>query len=289
MPWSSPIAVCFWLKEKKHQTEQHPPVTTGSPCLSAQESLATHRGCPCPVVLMEQSLPSWPDRVTFLLAVDRGGCGLGRSYLSWRALTPFPAEFSRGERPGVCRGFIPSLSVCPAVTEEAINRAATRLPALEAISSSLHEALPASHQGRPTLGLTCPVECWHLLLLSSQGERGQDCAVVWSHRCVFLAEREEAPNGAASPCDHGQPLPLCPRVCSVSPRLSVSRRPDGAVTSILSRACHCPVCCENVVGVGWGDLTSPGERWQLFLPAEWSRAVRPGVCRGLVPSLCVSG
>ena len=75
--------------------------------------------------------------------------------------------------------------------------------------------------------------------------------MVWSHRCVILAERE-APNGAASPCDHGQPLPLCSRVSSVSPRLSVSRRPDGAVTAVLARACHLAACCESVVGCGLG-------------------------------------
>jgi len=69
LPCSALIAVCVWLKEKKHKTKQHLPVTTGSPCLSPQEDLSTHRGCPCPIVLMERSLPSWPDQVTALLAV----------------------------------------------------------------------------------------------------------------------------------------------------------------------------------------------------------------------------
>jgi len=61
---------------------------------------------------------------------------------------------------------------------------------------------------------------------------------VSSHCCVIVAEREGAPKGAASLCDHRQPLPLCPRLPSVSPRLSVSCSPDGVVTSILAGMCH---------------------------------------------------
>lgn len=69
MPWTGSIAVGFWLKERHHETEQHSSVNMGNPCLSAQEYLATHQGCPCPVVLMEWSLPSYPNHVTVLLAV----------------------------------------------------------------------------------------------------------------------------------------------------------------------------------------------------------------------------
>ena len=78
-------SLCLWLKEEKHQRERHPLMKTGSPCLCARGSPATHRGWPCRVVLMERSLLSWPERVTVLLTVDYAGSGLGRSYLSWRA------------------------------------------------------------------------------------------------------------------------------------------------------------------------------------------------------------
>ena len=67
MPWCGPIAVSFHLKEKTHQKEQHPPVTMGSPYLSAQESLASHHVHLCPGV--RRSLLSWPKCVNFMLAV----------------------------------------------------------------------------------------------------------------------------------------------------------------------------------------------------------------------------
>jgi len=93
--WSGPITVCFWLKEKKQQTEQHPPVSTGSPRLSARGSLESHRGCPCPVVLMELSLPSWPDPVSWLPAMGAWE-GVGRGDVTC------PGE--RGQLSGPVRG-----------------------------------------------------------------------------------------------------------------------------------------------------------------------------------------
>jgi len=69
VPWSGSIAGCFWLKEKHQETEQHPSVNTGSPCLSARGFTATHRGCHCSVNLMQRSLPFYLDHVTVLLAV----------------------------------------------------------------------------------------------------------------------------------------------------------------------------------------------------------------------------
>jgi len=84
--------VCVWLKEKKHKTKQHLPVSMGSPCLSAQEYLVTHRACLCSVFLMQHSLPSCPHSVSFLLAVDHRGCSLGRSYLSGRVLAALPSS-----------------------------------------------------------------------------------------------------------------------------------------------------------------------------------------------------
>ena len=160
MPLSGLIAVGFWLKEKKHQTQQHPSVNTG--CLCARVSPATHRGCHCSIILMQRPLPSYPDHVTVLLAV--------RTWWVWVGVI---------------------------------------LPVLQSIGSSSSK-------------------------MTSQGESGQDCTMVWSNRHVILAEREEAPNGAASLCHHGQPLALCLRVSSYSPRLSVSRHPHAALTALLA-------------------------------------------------------
>ena len=145
--------LCFWLKEEKHQTEQHPPETTGCPYFCARGSPATHRGCHCPVILIQRPLPSWPDHVTVLLAV--------RTCWVW-----FGAI----------------------------------LPVLESVGSSSSQ-------------------------MSGRGQRGHNFALLWPHRCVCLAEREEAQNKAAPPCDHGQPLPLSSRVSINSPRLSMSHRP----------------------------------------------------------------
>jgi len=44
----------------------------------------------------------------------------------------------------------------------------------------------------------------------------------------------------------------------------------------------------SLLGFGWGDLNCPRERCK-FLTADFSRAERPGLCRGLEAILCVSG
>jgi len=98
--------------------------------------------------------------------------------------------------------------------------------------------------------------------------------MVWSHRCVIVAEREEAPNRAASPCEHGLLPPLCPRVSSISPRPSISSHPNGASLPSCPEHVRLLLAVRSCWGVGWGNHTCPGERWQLFLPAEWSWPVR---------------
>ena len=94
MPWSGFIAVHFWLNDKHHKTEQHPSLNMSIPCLCARVSLATHQGRPCPIVLIERSLPSWSECDTIV------GNGLGLSYVPCRALAFFwlSSQSERGQQ-----------------------------------------------------------------------------------------------------------------------------------------------------------------------------------------------
>ena len=228
MPWSGSIAGCFWLKEKHQETEQHPSVNTGSPCLSARGFTATHRGCHCSVNLMQRSLPFYLDHVTVLLAVracwvcfgailpvlECDGSSYSRRLLKGRAariltwsgaiavkfwlkkknqqMEKHPLQstgcpyFCARRSPETHRGChcsiiliqgpLPSypdhVTVLLAVSTRWVWVGAI-LPVLESVGSSS-------------------------LQLTSQGESGQDCAVVWFYRSVFLAETEAPRDRAAS-------------------------------------------------------------------------------------------
>jgi len=60
---------CVCLGERKEAPNRAASLLPWAAYIFAQESLASHHIHMCPVVLMEWSLPSWPECVTFLIAL----------------------------------------------------------------------------------------------------------------------------------------------------------------------------------------------------------------------------